>query len=313
MACPKGDLFCRECAVENLLSQRTEIKRLEREWERRKVEEEELEKVEEEEVRKRVVKEFERAQLGVDERNWRNEGDGNGSKDSADGSKRGSKRKFEIDEDEMLRIAREERQKARRDLENERKVGKKHSSFWVPTETPELEKKEKQDRRPPKLSPLCPSSEEARPHNYSLKTLTTVHFTEEQGEGKDTVWSCPACRKALSNATKGMLCVPCGHVLCKSCAVKFMTPVSTPDPHNPGAEHGVLRCYVCNTDLTDRTGEKGELNGEVNGEKHHKKKHKKDKDKEGVKPGVVEIRCDGTGFAGGGKNVVEKEGIAFQC
>ena len=96
-----------------------------------------------------------------------------------------------------------------------------------------------------------------------------------------------------------------------------MTPVSTPDPHNPGVEHGVLRCYVCDTDLSGRSGVKDiEANGEKNGDdegKHHKKKQKKDKDKDGPKPGLVEIRCDGTGFAGGGKNVVEKQGIAFQC
>jgi nitric oxide synthase-interacting protein len=237
-----------------------------------------------------------------------------GGDGKTDGEKRGVKRKFEIDEDEMLRIAREERQKARRELENERRAAKKHTSFWMPSETPEVAKKGAKETKAPKLSPLCPSSEEAKPHSYSLKTLTAVHFMEEKGEGRETVRSCPACRKGLSNATKGMLCVPCGHVLCKPCAVKFMTPVSTPDPHNPGAEHGVLRCYVCDTDLTERLEEKeGDINGELNGEKHRKKKHKKDKDREGVKPGLVEIRCDGTGFAGGGKNVVEKEGIAFQC
>lgn len=295
----------------NLLAQRTEISRIEREWERRRREEESREQAEEEEVRVRVVREFERAQMGLES------GRRDAEEEREQEKSRGTKRKFEIDEEEMLRIAREERRRVRREIDAEKKAAQKHSSFWVPSETPDALENgvEKREGKPPKLTPLCPCSAEAKPHHFSLKTLTSVRFTEEeQGEGKEKVRSCPSCRKALSNTTKGMLCIPCGHVLCKPCAVKFMTPVSTPDPHNPGAEHGVLRCYVCDTDLTDRP-EKGEANGEVNGEagKPHKKKHKKDKEKERVKPGLVEIHCDGTGFAGGGKNVVEKEGVAFQC
>ena len=319
MACARGDLFCRECAVQNLLAQRTEIKRLEREWERRRRDGDEREERAEEEARERVVREFERVQMGL--AGGRRVGAEEREKDGAE-VKKGTKRKFEIDEEELLRIAREERTRARKELDEERRASHKHSSFWLPSETPDVqdseEAKKKKDDKPPKLNPLCPSSSESAPHNYSLKTLTTVHFTEEeQDNGKEPIRSCPACRKALSNATKGMLCIPCGHVLCKPCSIKFMTPVSTPDPHNPGVEHGVLRCYVCDTDLSGRSETKDiEANGEKNGDdegKHHKKKQKKENDKDRLKPGLVEIRCDGTGFAGGGKNVVEKQGIAFQC
>jgi nitric oxide synthase-interacting protein len=85
-----------------------------------------------------------------------------------------------------------------------------------------------------------------------------------------------------------------------------MTPVMTPDPHNPGAEHSVLRCFVCETDLTGVDAKAKKAEGKEKG-----KKSKRDKD--GVKPGLVELKSEGTGFAGGGGNVVKKEGVAFQC
>ena len=69
-------------------------------------------------------------------------------------------------------------------------------------------------------------------------------------------------------------------------------------------EEDTLLCYVCETDLTDRGGEKKS--------KKHKDKDR-EKEKEYVKPGLVEISAEGTGFAGGGKNMVNREGVAFQC
>lgn len=60
-------------------------------------------------------------------------------------------------------------------------------------------------------------------------------------------------------------------------------------------------CYVCETDLSGR---------KINA------KERLDEAKIGkgaVKPGIVELRCEGTGFAGGGDNMVQRNGIAFQC
>lgn len=87
----------------------------------------------------------------------------------------------------------------------------------------------------------------------------------------------------------------------------------TPDPHHPEVEHSVLRCFVCEIDLTgeDQGGTTATVEG--GGEKKKKKKSKKDKDNGGVKPGLVELKSEGTGFASGGNNLVKKTGVVFQC
>jgi len=90
-----------------------------------------------------------------------------------------------------------------------------------------------------------------------------------------------------------------------------MKPVMAADPHNPEVEHSVLRCFVCEADLTGESDVKVKKD---EGTEKPKKKSKKDKDKDGgVKPGLVELRSEGTGFASGGKSVIQKQGVVFQC
>ena len=86
---------------------------------------------------------------------------------------------------------------------------------------------------------------------------------------------------------------PCGHVICKPCVEKFVTPKD--DPHDRAAKS--LRCYVCDIDLS----------GKKSGSKRNGSKDK-------IRPGLVLIESDGTGFtAGGGIVTAEKQGVAFQC
>ncbi|KAK5016564.1 hypothetical protein LTR60_002342 [Cryomyces antarcticus] len=306
-----GDVFCRECAVSNLLAQRNEIKRLEKESKKRRQEEEEDDRREDEEASRRAVEEFERVQMGLEvklgaggrELIAREAGEivVNGGANEM----RGVKRKFELDEEELLRIVKEERGMARKELSDEKRAASKSSlpSFWVPSLTPSTNAQSAAHKIPetPKLHPMCPASSEDKPHEYSLKALVAIHFMEEKDSSTgEQVRSCPSCQKALSNTSKAMLAKPCGHVICKPCVEKFMTP-KPPDAHDPGSEAGGVRCYVCETDLSGRS---------------KKKDTEKGKDKEGrekIKPGLVEINSEGTGFAGGGKNLVEKKGIAFQC
>jgi nitric oxide synthase-interacting protein len=133
-----------------------------------------------------------------------------------------------------------------------------------------------------------------------LKALVTVYFTEEKdSKTEESVRICPACKKGLSNSSKAVLAKPCGHVLCGSCAEKFMEPPDMPHAHDPNAKesHGKVLCYVCETDVTAQKRKPGKERG--------------GNDK--IAPGLMEISREGTGFAGGGTNMTKREGVAFQC
>ncbi|KAJ4337803.1 hypothetical protein N0V87_004356 [Didymella glomerata] len=307
VCCSAGDLFCRECAMTNLLAQRKEIKRLEKLHEQRKLEEVDAQEREDELARLRAVQEFEAVQMGLEAKvgaGSRVVGREGGKimveQEGAPGSK-GTKRKFEIDEEELKRIASEERNKAKKTIEDERKAAKKElPSFWVPGETPETHHK---GASKAKHSPTCPSSDPEQPHDLSLKALTSVNFHEEKSaETGKTAYTCPSCQKALSNSTKAMLAIPCGHVLCKPCVEKFLKPEHRHhrDAHDEGPDPETVHCYVCDADLTT-VPETKEKDG---------KKKKKDKEK-GPKPGLVEIKSEGTGYASGGKSLIKREGVAF--
>ncbi|KAI9691441.1 MAG: hypothetical protein M1822_007512 [Bathelium mastoideum] len=308
----QGHVFCRECAISNLLTQRKEIKRLEKEYEKKRREEVDQGMWEDEEARQRAVEEFERVQMGLSVKlgSGRNiVGRANGKitvEEPINNGSRGTKRKFDLDEEEILDVAKEERERMKKSMLDDQKEAsrRKLPSFWVASQTPSSNDSSELHQIPPtlKLNPLCPGSTEDAPHEYSLKSLVALSFTE----GRDSktggiVRSCPSCRKALNNATKAMLATPCGHVVCKPCFEKFMTPDTRPNAHNPDAEPAVLRCYVCEADLI----------GEKAAGTEAKNRNTKSRDK--VKPGIVEMSSDGTGFAGGGKNTAEKQGIAFQC
>ncbi len=244
----------------------------------------------------------------------------------SDPSTRGEKRKFSLDEDELARIALEERgQDAKATGREKVRTTDLYScqarcvvhevlmtfqaakptlpSFWVPSVTPSSNKNDilHDIKKKIKSQPVCPASPDDKPHFYSLHTLVTINF-EEEADSKTRVSQriCPACRKALSNSSKATLAKPCGHVLCGSCVNQFMKASGYQDSHAPELESAGLRCYVCEADLVDKP-------------KPDKKERDNKEKKERIKPGLVEIRCEGTGFSAGGSNQVKKGGVNFQC
>jgi nitric oxide synthase-interacting protein len=109
--------------MENLLVQRQEIKRFEKEQETKRKEEEENEILADEEVKERAVRDFELVQMGlslskpglVENVIGRRDGKVIVEEESGKG-----KRKFELDEEELIRIAREDREKAKKALTEEK-------------------------------------------------------------------------------------------------------------------------------------------------------------------------------------------------
>lgn len=110
--------------MNNLLAQGQEIKRIKKEDERRQkvAQEEELERAAEE--KQRAVEEFEKTMMGLeggDKKNSKAGGIRVGKDEELERAEgRGLKRKFELDEDEMLKNAKEERAKARKALDDEK-------------------------------------------------------------------------------------------------------------------------------------------------------------------------------------------------
>lgn len=126
VACSMGDIFCRECALNNILAQKKEIKRADKAREREDKEAAESRARQDEEAQARAVREFEMVQLGFDVGS-RGTGARVGDddrpsvgKDPTTDAKRGEKRKFSLDEDEVSRNAESERAKARKAIEDEK-------------------------------------------------------------------------------------------------------------------------------------------------------------------------------------------------
>ncbi|OKL61191.1 hypothetical protein UA08_03628 [Talaromyces atroroseus] len=319
-----GDLFCRECAINDLLAQRKEIKRLEREREENKKRLAEDDARATEEARARELHEFELVSMGLEgavkDRNPKkrkaptmDDNRSGGNKEEEMAAKidaateafrqkeievNGKRRKvFELGEAEIARYAKSELDKLKKQIEQEKSEAKSAlPSFWVPSLTPMTEN-EALSNKNLKLSPICPGSTKETRHEYSLKTLVDVHFTEEKLDGQQNQQQqssriCPSCKKALTNGLKAMLTKPCGHVICQPCVTKFMTPESTIDPHAVNDNDnkyenliGRMLCYVCETDITPESSKKSRKSPLSS----LKEKEKSSK----VKPGLVEIRSEG--------------------
>lgn len=132
VACPRGDIFCRECALANLLAQKRELKRADKARHHAAQESARIRALEDDEERSRAIQDFEKTQAGLDKILKRRRAEprpepqttpvAESSETALVEARPATKRKFALDEEELDRIARDDKAKARKAIEDE-KVG----------------------------------------------------------------------------------------------------------------------------------------------------------------------------------------------
>lgn len=234
LACQQGHLFCKECVYQDLLTQKTDIKKQKSKLEALKREAEEERERAREAARERVLIEFEKGQRGLGSSSVQVTTSG-----SEQGT-RGTKRKFSFDSSTTEQLAREAEEAALKQIEKEQSesLRAKLPDFWLPSLTPTYHStgppKSLQDI---KLQTTCHAGNPAHP--LTLKTLIPVNFSYQSAsdKGGQTTPICPSCKKALSNNILIYVMKPCGHVTCKTCCDSLVRPSK--------------QCVVCDKDIGD--------------------------------------------------------------
>ncbi|RDX52446.1 hypothetical protein OH76DRAFT_1416604 [Lentinus brumalis] len=323
VACQKGHMFCKECVLTDLgayhlslrcllhclwrtaaalyggrdgkvdelesVTQMNDIKRQKARLEAMKKEAEEERERAREAARERVLREFERGQLGLAATSTVSTSSGLDSSES-----RGIKRKFDFDATAVEKLTREAEEAALRQIEREQAEALKSKlpDFWLPSLTPTYT-----TSGPPssladvKLQTTCHGGNPAHPltrknlipvkwsFDMSCRPAKSVESTPATDGGaqspepkpkalKDDERQpiCPSCKKELSNNTLMHLMKPCGHVVCKTCTDTLVKPAK--------------QCIVCDVKLADKD--------------------------------IIEMSREGTGYAAGGLAETSKRGVAFQ-
>ncbi|KAF7312195.1 RING-type domain-containing protein [Mycena indigotica] len=283
VVCKSGHLFCKECAVNDLLGQKKELKRQKEQAEKIKKQIEADVEAAKAAARDRVLQDFERGQLGI------GSSSSSASTSTTDsttttGGKRSFSTAFEFSSAHVSDLVAKAEEAAARLIAKEKAEAAKAvlPDFWLPSLTPTFGGIAQRDiqaaggAQSKELKPgvVCRGGGER--HSLALKDLTPVKFTffrEGKEEDKDIKSTgeavCQPCMKKLSNNVVMFLMKPCSHVVCKTCKEKLM---------NDGDN---CACVVCETPLK-----------------------KKD---------MLELHREGTGFAGGGMAETSRAGMAFQA
>ena len=204
VSCPHGDLFCRQCALENLLAQKAEISALKRELQREEQIKRHNAAAHDDRASLRQLEDFERVQAGMQ----------SSIKHSTKPIVKSDrlliegpvKRASDVDVETLQRNA-DAKDQYRDDEKDKKGAG---SAFWLAEEVPDNHDSE---LKLSKTHPICPAGD----HPLALKTLVPVSFEIDHDKN-----ICPACKKQLTNVLGGQLFINCGHVVCKICMQRFV-------------------------------------------------------------------------------------------
>lgn len=221
-----------------------------------------------------------------------------------------------MDEEDVERVVKEDRAKARKAIEQEKvsfssprsylgsycnteplnlQASKSESLpfFWSPSLTPDVrDSKLEPTNKKAKESPVCPTSTDSNTHPFSMQKLITVNFNEqEDAASKEKTRSCPSCLKVLTNASTPIMAKRCGHVMCSRCVKQFLLPTGK---HDANPEESIITCYVCDEPVTVKSSSESSSST-------------------GLPVGLVALKSEGTGFSAKGTSTVKKSGVGFQC
>ncbi|KAJ7219972.1 hypothetical protein GGX14DRAFT_432629 [Mycena pura] len=308
VCCKDGHLFCKECAVNDLLSQKKNLKRQKEKAEQIKKEiQAEVERAKDA-ARERVLQNFERGQLGL--ASTAPTSSSAVSKEPATtGTKRSFTTAFEFSPARVSELVAQAEDAAARLIAIEKTEAAKSvlPDFWLPSLTPTFGGVPMRDilvaggkTGEVKMGPICRGGGEK--HSFALKDLMPVKFSFHSegkekgavGESKDRGEAvCPSCMKKLSNNVIMFLMKPCAHVICRNC-----------------------------TDTLIRTSLSRNITSAEGSSLHEASSARKDNDNDAYvcvvcdiqlkKTDIIELKREGTGFASGGLAESSRSGTAFQ-
>lgn len=179
LCCRKGHIFCKTCILDNIITQKKEIKKAKATWQNT-----ELPQLENQASEK--LKLLEQSEV-PQKQDWQ---------------KFQEHKKYGIMKEEEKTLA-----KARHSLKKpyDPPQDKLSSSFWVPELTPA----NKPSSEKPNKKLVCPS----KPHTLQLKSLVELKPEVDPNTQK---YVCSSCKKALTHQACSAV-KPCGHLFCKKC------------------------------------------------------------------------------------------------
>ncbi|KAI0251884.1 hypothetical protein BJV78DRAFT_1125590 [Lactifluus subvellereus] len=279
VACQEGHLFCKECAYTDLLAQKKDIKRQKERLEALKKEAEQEKTRAKEAARERVLAEFEKGQLGL----------AAVAAVTTSGTEpgRGTKRKFAFDSTTAEKVAQEAEEAALRQIEREQAAAlrSKLPDFWLPSLTPTYT-----SSGPPssladvKVQTTCRGGNP--PHPIVLKSLIPVSFTCQTQSSSTLSQPTDATPDKIASRPYGeehdVMCPSCKKALSNSVRIYIMKPCShvTCKTCTDTLVRPAKQCVVCDKLLAEAD--------------------------------ILELKREGTGYAGGGMAETRKKGVAFQ-